>query len=641
VVNAKSNFSNNGKLSLWLDRSLAIGIALFVIGLTFQLVIKGVVPGPIGTYWKEALLGVLLVVWVVRSFLARRLQIDQNILTYAILIYAGLIMLRLLVDVATLVAAWGLYFSILYLPLVLLVPVALRRNPNTLIWFIGILVGLGGVVALGGVIEFILNRPLWPSAELTTLQGFPDMYIYGTHLRRVYFVFDSPTTLANTLALLLPLSIYMVFYLRRIALRIASGIAAILMFICILFTFSRGIWVAVALAAIAIIVLKIFIEGNRRIIQVGLGIAVTAGVIFIAVQLMRPVTTITDQYTIELSASLYKQVPVEGTPLSLMDKTPQNGSVEFQNWTLFDPIGQSNDTRTVLYSPPKADGPSEVIYRVTIPDSGALLFFITLDPKVWAPDRGDGVDFKVFLNDPENQNSGSTVFLRYINPKSNPTDRRWRNYVIDLSGWSGKTVDLYLITDSGPQSDYSYDWAGWGGLQLVSIPQSYLAMNLPKPQNPVIAHMASIIDWARDPSNQDRLLAWNLGINAWLKSPFWGNGLGTTGEAALRTMPGTGFVTESQLLKSLVELGIPGFLTWAFLWFTIGQFAIRLYKKTEKPEQRMLVLGILCSLIIVFIDGLVYQNLEVKQVNAIFWSLVGVLIYLKPVKPDSALAKGS
>ena len=40
------------------------------------------------------------------------------------------------------------------------------------------------------------------------------------------------------------------------------------------------------------------------------------------------------------------------------------------------------------------------------------------------------------------------------------------------------------------------------------------------------------------------------------------------------------------------------------------------------------LVGILTSLVIVFIEGWVYQNLEVKQVNAYFWSLVGVLAFL-------------
>ncbi len=404
------------------------------------------------------------------------------------------------------------------------------------------------------------------------------------------------------------------------------------MFACILLTFTRGIWVAVVLAAAAVMAFKWFIEGNRKVLLAGAGTAGVALIIFVIVLLIHPTTLDMNRYTIELPKDLYQQVPVQGDSISLMDATPQNGPLQFQNWTLYDAVNQVNDTRSVLYSPPTENGPREVIYRVAIPTSGALRFSIALDPKIWTPDRGDGVTFKVFLKDPKDTNSGATVFLRYINPKANPSDRRWRNYVVDLSAWSGKTVDLSLITEAGPQSNYVYDWAGWADLQLETVPQTFIQANLPVPQNPVIGQLASITDWTQDETNQDRLFAWNIGISAWLKSPLWGNGLGTTGAAALRTMPQSAFVTESQFLKSMVEMGIPGLLAWAFLWFTIGQFALRIYKKTETTRERMLLLGILCSLLIVFVEGIVYQNLEVKQVNAIFWTFVAVLSFLNPVK---------
>jgi hypothetical protein len=50
----------------------------------------------------------------------------------------------------------------------------------------------------------------------------------------------------------------------------------------------------------------------------------------------------------------------------------------------------------------------------------------------------------------------------------------------------------------------------------------------------------------------------------------------------------------------------------------------------------LLVAGIATSLVIIFVEGWVYQNLEVKQVNAYFWTLVGILGFLarKPGPDD-------
>jgi hypothetical protein len=87
-------------------------------------------------------------------------------------------------------------------------------------------------------------------------------------------------------------------------------------------------------------------------------------------------------------------------------------------------------------------------------------------------------------------------------------------------------------------------------------------------------------------------------------------------------------VTESQVLKALVELGPLGLLALAYLWFQIARIGYRAYRATGDPVHQALLLGILTSLLVVFVDGLVYQNLEVKQVNAYFWTLAGTLGFL-------------
>jgi len=101
--------------------------------------------------------------------------------------------------------------------------------------------------------------------------------------------------------------------------------------------------------------------------------------------------------------------------------------------------------------------------------------------------------------------------------------------------------------------------------------------------------------------------------------------LGSTGAAALRTNPENAVVTESQLLKGLVDLGIPGFLLLAFLWFQIAMTSFVTFQRADNANLQIILIGIITSLLIVFIEGLVYQNLEVKQVNAYFWTVVGIL----------------
>ncbi len=626
TLNSASRFQVS--LAAWLDRFLAAGILVFLVLLPFHLVIKQLFIEPIATYWKEGLLAILVLVWGVRCVLARRLLLTGTLLDWAGLAYAGLIVLRLVLDRSGAVGLWGTYISILYLPLFWLVPHALRASPRGLQILLSGLTIVGGLVALGGVAEFMLNRALFPSAEIILRQGYPDVFVYGTQLRRVYFVLDSPTTLANMLAILLPIALVQAFQARRLWETILYSVSAVLMFACILFTFSRGIWAALAITLVIVAAFKFVTERNRKFLLGMAGLAGAGLLIALAVLLSQPVN-VSDQYTLELVQSEYKAVPLVN-PDSLVDETPLEEAPEHQEWRIYDPIDRVEDAREVIFTHPQPDQAAEVIYRLTLPEAAALRFSIALSPDVWIPENGDGVIFQIFVKESETTSSGIFVFHRYLNPKTNPSDRRWRNYVLDLSAWAGQTVDLYLIAEAGPQHNDSYDWAGWADLDLGSLAQSYLAANRPAPQNPVAAHLASITNWAQDETNRDRLAAWNLGIAAWRVNPLWGSGLGVTGAASFRSMPEHALATESQVLKALVELGIPGLLAWGFLWFAIGQLALLAYRNAASPERKLLLLGLMGSLLVVFIEGLVYQNLEVKQVNAYFWTFVGLLAYLTP-----------
>lgn len=620
---------------------MTIGLVIFLLILPFHLVVKKSLPGPVGTYWKEILLGLLVALWIVRCLCKRRFLLSDTPLDWAVLAYLGLLLLRFVLDRSGLVGAWGLYVSAMYLPLFWLVPTILRRHPAWVTPLIVLLIGVGGLVALGGLAEFVLDVPLWPSDELLQRQGFSDMYIYGTHVRRVYFTFDSPTTLANTLALLLPLALALMLLARRTWARLAAGLTAALMAACIVVTFSRGIWVATAFSLLIVGLLSGvlslsrggFVRRNWRILLIAAGALALIGLAWGVATVLRPGQAASTYLgVVELSPAAYEAAPVTGVSQELLRIEPIHGEAVIQTWTLLDPIAGQDDVRIVLYEHPPESGKVEIIYRVTVPDAGALRFAIALSPEVWSPERGDGASFQIYVAEPDAPQDGQFVFVRYINPKHNPSDRRWRNFLVDLSPWAWRTVNLSLITEGGPASDWAYDWAGWAEPQVVSVEPGYFSSA--RTENAILRHTGSILDWARDETNRDRLAAWSLALNAWRAAPLWGNGLGSTGVAALRTHPERAFVTESQVLKALVELGLPGLLALAYLWFQIARVGLRAYHTTDDPTRRALLLGILTSLLVIFIEGWVYQNLEVKQVNAYFWTLVGTLAFLAGSRQD-------
>lgn len=621
--------SSHQILSKWLERILVFGLALFLVGLPFHLVIKTSIPGSIGTYWKEILLGLLVVIWAALCIIKRRVLISNTALDIALLAYLGYLILRLIFDRSGDQAWWGFYASVMYLPVFWLVVFVLRQYPAWLERYAWLIVLVGAIVALGGLVEFVIDRSLWPSAEMIQRQGFPDVYVYGTHLRRVYFVFDSPTTLANTLALIFPVSLGLAYAASSSREKLLSGIATFLMLACIGFTFSRGIWVASALGLVIMGFLAGFFQRDKGLTLSLVGLITIGLIIWGGITLLRTrYLPLTDQGVVELTAEEYFNAPILAIEQDLFQRKPDYGDASQQTWTLYDPIINHDDQRTVLYEPALKDVKTEVIYRITVPDSAALKFGIALSPEVWSPAKGDGVNFQVYITPADAPQNGQFLFHRYINPKINPSDRRWRNFFLDLSPWAGREVNLSFINDSGPAKNWDFDWAGWSDVSIVSLPIGYFNIKSASGDNIVLRYVRSISDWANDETNRDRLAAWNLAMIAWLKSPLWGDGLGSTGMAGLRTNPEGAFVTESQVLKVLTELGIPGLVLWIYIWFTIAKMGVRTLRTKLNFKNKVILFGILTSMLIIFIEGLVYQNMEVKQVSALAWTLSGMLAFI-------------
>jgi hypothetical protein len=129
-----------------------------------------------------------------------------------------------------------------------------------------------------------------------------------------------------------------------------------------------------------------------------------------------------------------------------------------QTWYRID-----NDRRKVLLQHPvTAPRVSEIRWRnLRIKPGSQLDFGITLDPDVWLPDHGDGVEFAIDL---VVNGARINLFNQYIDPKNNPNDRHWKDYKIPLEAYGAKNIDLILITKPGPANNANYDHAGWSGL---------------------------------------------------------------------------------------------------------------------------------------------------------------------------------
>jgi hypothetical protein len=118
------------------------------------------------------------------------------------------------------------------------------------------------------------------------------------------------------------------------------------------------------------------------------------------------------------------------------------------------PVTESVQSEVLFMHPP-----SQATWEITLPVTPtALAFWMGLSPEAetwW----GDGVTFRVFVDDTE-------AFSHHLTAEQ--AQAGWQPAVADLSGWAGQTVRLTLATDAGPNGDGGGDWAGWGDARAVS-----------------------------------------------------------------------------------------------------------------------------------------------------------------------------
>jgi len=112
----------------------------------------------------------------------------------------------------------------------------------------------------------------------------------------------------------------------------------------------------------------------------------------------------------------------------------------------------------VLYEHPSPQGIVVVNYAVTVPSNASLTFSAGLDEQTWAPEKGDGVTFEIYLNA---SGTRSLVFSKYIDPKANASDRKWHEFTVPLHEYAGEDVILGFATSPGPNRNNAYDWAYW------------------------------------------------------------------------------------------------------------------------------------------------------------------------------------
>jgi tetratricopeptide (TPR) repeat protein len=122
------------------------------------------------------------------------------------------------------------------------------------------------------------------------------------------------------------------------------------------------------------------------------------------------------------------------------------------------------EPRSIIFQNPT----SRIAYHVAVPEQAGLHFGLGMDPTVWDPVKGDGVEYNIYVRDPDHPSVFRRVFSRYLDPKNNPDDRHWIDELVDLSAFGRQTVEIIFETRPGPAGDANYDWAAWSTPVLVA-----------------------------------------------------------------------------------------------------------------------------------------------------------------------------
>jgi hypothetical protein len=120
--------------------------------------------------------------------------------------------------------------------------------------------------------------------------------------------------------------------------------------------------------------------------------------------------------------------------------------------------------------------PQELSLHVRVPARRPLLQFgIGLDPGAYADSIcGNGTRYRLTVRD---GNKTSRVFERDIDPKNLPSERRWIDSTVDLSGYARRAVDLVFSVSSTPKMNTCPAWPLWSDPHFAGValgaPASY------------------------------------------------------------------------------------------------------------------------------------------------------------------------
>lgn len=217
-------------------------------------------PAAVAAGWDEILLIILLGAWLAKAAAGRKLSLTAPRIDRALGAVALTAVLSLLVNRVPLTIGCEALRVLLQAALFYFAAANCIRDSGQLKQLVTVMLFAVTVVAAYGVYQYAIGIETpkrWVVSEFETLIK-----------TRVFSTIGNPNALGGYLVLFLPLALTLALDAKERAQRLLYGGAAALMFLCLLFTFSRGAW----LGFLASLVLLAVWKDRRILLALGVGL---------------------------------------------------------------------------------------------------------------------------------------------------------------------------------------------------------------------------------------------------------------------------------------------------------------------------------------------------------------------------------
>ncbi|MBK7030000.1 MAG: O-antigen ligase family protein [Bacteroidales bacterium] len=152
-----------------------------------------------------------------------------------------------------------------------------------------------------------------------------------------------------------------------------------------------------------------------------------------------------------------------------------------------------------------------------------------------------------------------------------------------------------------------------------------------------IEHIQSISNISTDASNLERINRWQSALRMYHERPFFGWGPGTyqfeyapfqrtKEKTIISTNLGDMGNAHSEYIGPLAEQGFPGLISFLLIMITVIYTGLKVFRKAERRQVKMLALVITLGLITYFVHGTMNNFLNTDKASVPFWGFVAILV---------------